>query len=775
MAKDTNRIIDETVGAFKRLKDEVKAYKDELATLTVGTKEWNDTTEKLRNVQKQVDAINKSAKGTLVDYNNAQQNSINYLKERVKLLNQERNAMDMDSKEYKNATKELKQLNDKLREAGTSAGDWKANVGNYAGSIKDAFTDLGSAANGLSGNIGLLNTSMLKLAANPIGAAILAITTAIGALAKGIKSSEDNTNRWNAVLSPVKALLTMIERACQAAADKFLTFAENMRKSETAGNVFKGVLTAVMTVINTVVSRIQGIAEGIRGVMDDLKPYAEKLKEWANKLKESLEPVTDFVGRIYDSIKDKLNPVIDWIVEKYNELAKTNLGKILGLDVIQRVKASFGLAKEQVAGVVDEVEELTHSYDRIAKMEAALQRQRRASATEQARLQNEIADAQERYQEAMNNKDWAEAQKALNEIGEKNKKLVAERVALASAEYELIKAKNSLSDSTTQALDAETAAYTALIQAKGEESELNRTLLRQQRQLNNSRESDEAKQKAEAFKDVLEKLNEQLSQLIYQYQAYVSNIQLPKMPEGKDITKDSINEYYDNVKVAIQGEYDAYVAMQEGKTKLLEEFVQREKEAGNDVSKQELELANLREEKALGYAKAHKKMIKEMEDNEKSRVKSQKALLASELLTYQNLFDGVSQLFEKNTVAYKATATAKALIATFLAGAQALEQTPGGLIARIAAMTGVIAAGIANVMQIWKVNPKGESSVPSAAVSSAPTVAEPVMVESEPYVYTRTAQTFEEEDQLNQPLWVSVTDINNVQNRVKVVEDESSW
>lgn len=115
MAKDTNRIIDETVGAFKRLREEIKAYKDELASTKVGTEEWNKAAEKLCNAQKQVDAINKAAKGTLVDYNNAQQNSINYLKERIKLLNQERNAMDMDSKEYKNATKELKQLNDKLQ------------------------------------------------------------------------------------------------------------------------------------------------------------------------------------------------------------------------------------------------------------------------------------------------------------------------------------------------------------------------------------------------------------------------------------------------------------------------------------------------------------------------------------------------------------------------------------------------------------------------------------------------------------------------------------
>ena len=151
-----------------------------------------------------------------------------------------------------------------------------------------------------------------------------------------------------------------------------------------------------------------------------------------------------------------------------------------------------------------------------------------------------------------------------------------------------------------------------------------------------------------------------------------------------------------------------------------------------------------------------------------------KNLQKSELQGYANLFDSVSGLFEQNTVAYKATATAKALISTYLAATGALADTPGGPIARAVAMAATLATGLAQVISIWKVNPKGETS-PSTAQPSTPSIAEPVMVDSQPFTYTRTAQTFEEEDQLNQPMFVSVTDINNVQNRVKVVEQESSF
>lgn len=58
---------------------------------------------------------------------------------------------------------------------------------------------------------------------------------------------------------------------------------------------------------------------------------------------------------------------------------------------------------------------------------------------------------------------------------------------------------------------------------------------------------------------------------------------------------------------------------------------------------------------------------------------------------------------------------------------------------------------------------------------AAASVAAPAEVETQPFTYSRTVQTFEEEEKLNQPIFVSVTDINNVQNRVRVVEDESSF
>lgn len=774
MAKDTKRVIDETVGAFKRLKEEVKAYKDELATLTAGSEKWRETAEKLRNAQKQVDAINKAAKGTLTSYNKEQTNSINELKEKIKLLNQERNAMDMNSKEYKEATAELKQLNDKLREAGTSAGDWKANVGNYAESIKDAFGQLGGAATGLSGNMGMLNASMLKLASNPIGAVVLALVGAIKFLAEGIKSSEENTNKWNEAMVPVKTILTMIQKAAQDAASKFTDFVLSLQKSETAGKVIQGVLTVIITMFNQTVTRLKNLKEGIVGIFNDVKDAVERFKEWGKGLQKTFEPVTEFVGNIYDNLKKKLTPVIDWIVEQYNWLAKTNVGKIFGLQTIEQLKKNFDDAKESTKEFVEEYKETEKGVRRVTKAENELGAALRGLTIQRAELNNELKEAQADYAEAVEQKDWEKAQEALNKVREKSIKLAETEVAMRKAELGVIRQQNALSGSTAEAKMAEANAIAAVKDAEAGLSEARRNSAKQQDEYNKKVAADTQQKKAKELAEAVKVLNAALKELDTNYNNTVKTLETPIAPEGAEIDKDSLNAYYDAIKANNDAEYQAYVEMTEAKIAELERFIEIQKAANQDTTTQELQLAALRKEQAEGYVQQYKKMIDSNTKADKNRNKALKTLQKSELQGYADLFDSVSGLFEENTVAYKATATAKALINTYLAATSALAETPGGAIAKGVAMAATLAAGIAQVIQIWKTNPKGESSVPSAN-SNTPAVAQPSLAETTPYTYTRTLQTSEEEDALNQPIWVSVQEINRVQERVRVTDQESTF
>lgn len=171
------------------------------------------------------------------------------------------------------------------------------------------------------------------------------------------------------------------------------------------------------------------------------------------------------------------------------------------------------------------------------------------------------------------------------------------------------------------------------------------------------------------------------------------------------------------------------------------------------------------------------------EELDKQIAAENEALKARELLKKQQMqmygdigeaLGNLSGLFEEDTIAYKALATSQALISTFLAGTRVMAEEMGPWYVKVAAMAAVITAGLASVAKIVSVNPKGENSV-SASAPAATAAAVPVIGGGSSINYTRSLTTAEEEDRMNQPQYVSVVDINRVQNQVKVVEDNSSF
>lgn len=111
-----------------------------------------------------------------------------------------------------------------------------------------------------------------------------------------------------------------------------------------------------------------------------------------------------------------------------------------------------------------------------------------------------------------------------------------------------------------------------------------------------------------------------------------------------------------------------------------------------------------------------------------------------------------------------AAATKAALDAKSLASAIIRTATLG-----TTGAANIAAATMGTIAKVKAMNDEGGSS------AAAGTAAQPQEIDSTPYTYTRTLQTAEEEDMLNRPIYVSVTDINEVQNRVQVRDNESSF
>ena len=89
-----------------------------------------------------------------------------------------------------------------------------------------SFTSLSTVINVVKSAVIALLSQFAKLVANPIVAILTAISVVIMAVAKGIKSSEENSNRWNAVLAPLSMALDAVGKVLQIVASGMLSVVE---------------------------------------------------------------------------------------------------------------------------------------------------------------------------------------------------------------------------------------------------------------------------------------------------------------------------------------------------------------------------------------------------------------------------------------------------------------------------------------------------------------------------------------------------------------------
>ena len=408
-------VINGNINSLKELKDLVKSFKDELATAKEGSQEWENAVEGLSVAQERLDKINKAAKGTLNEYNNSAKDSINTLKARIKELNTERNAMDMNSQEYADATNQLKELNTRLREAGTSAGDMHANVGNYAESlaagfsgVKDAVSGaasqmtqaiggLGQSMGALSPTLGTLTTGFqgLSAATGAVGIALAAIAAVLAAFREGVQSSRDNTNKFKEAMAPLQATLVMIQRAIQNVTGKILDWMIALQKNETLMKILKGALQAIVTVFIQVKTHIQNVIEVF-------SKWYNSAKAIAGKIADVFKPITDTLSKVYDAVMKKLQPVMNWIVDKWNKLAKTDIGKLFGIRAIDDLQKDMQKAKEITDEIFEEYKETNDEIDEINNDTASLEEMQARLIKRDAQLRGKIAEKDREIAEARN-------------------------------------------------------------------------------------------------------------------------------------------------------------------------------------------------------------------------------------------------------------------------------------------------------------------------------------------------------------------------------------
>ena len=234
--------IDAARDAEKNLKKQLKdgeisrqQYNEEMAASKIAIADYNDA----------IRIINKTVQNQ-IKQEKEQEGSLKALRAELSNLTAEYDALS--EAERKSASGEelknkINEVTDALKEGEEETQRYYRNVGNYEEAIKSAVSsnipfigtliqtqdEMGSVKTGaVAAGAAVKNFSktLLALLANPIVAILTAISVVIMAVAKGIKSSEENTSRWNAVLAPLKMVLDAVGKVLQIVANGILSVVE---------------------------------------------------------------------------------------------------------------------------------------------------------------------------------------------------------------------------------------------------------------------------------------------------------------------------------------------------------------------------------------------------------------------------------------------------------------------------------------------------------------------------------------------------------------------
>ena len=141
----------------------------------------------------------------------------------------------------------------------------------------------------------------------------------------------------------------------------------------------------------------------------------------------------------------------------------------------------------------------------------------------------------------------------------------------------------------------------------------------------------------------------------------------------------------------------------------------------------------------------------------------------------QGILSNLQNVFDKNTVAYKATASADALIS----GLKASQDSYSALapIPLVGPALGFAAAGASlastakTIKNIWKVK-KGDKSVDTSAVAQS---TQPSIIKPSESIMSSSDLSLQSQLQKEQKVYVVYDDIQQAGNRVEVVKNETSF
>ena len=145
-----NEILGKNIDSIKALKAEIKSLQDSLIGLDAESQEFKDTSYKLAAAQDELTKVTRAGKEENIAAKDSivgMQQEYKKLYDTYKMLTDEQRNSDFG----KNMAASLEELSTKLNETKQGVGNFKDNIGRYAGDITKAFGNMGISVGALQG------------------------------------------------------------------------------------------------------------------------------------------------------------------------------------------------------------------------------------------------------------------------------------------------------------------------------------------------------------------------------------------------------------------------------------------------------------------------------------------------------------------------------------------------------------------------------------------------------------------------------------------------
>lgn len=393
MAEETITILrvgtDEAVRNIADLKNNVKALKEGfedaegvwhngLEDLEIGTKEYQDTLEELKVNQNALKDAMYATSSSMEDVAKAAtgaSESYNSLVHRMAALKEEFRATG-DAARREELGKEIKSINDQLKNLDALQGNFQRNVGNYAGSIKEAFKGMGDRIDALrkglklaGGGLNDMKDATEGLAKSPAIATFGILVSVAMKLADSLKDNETAMNaikKAMASLQPVMDFFSgLLEKVADFLVDIISEVTEFVTNNGLIDKVIKGVMGIGNAILEFVIAPFKGIIaaikvfreQGVKGLGDAARAFGQEMKSGVS-FKQNFQAGQVAAETILAGAKSKKKEV---------KQAGKEIGKELGDGILEGIEDMDKMLEDDLAKMLKAQEDANKAATKQAE------------------------------------------------------------------------------------------------------------------------------------------------------------------------------------------------------------------------------------------------------------------------------------------------------------------------------------------------------------------------------------------------------------------------